>query len=1530
VSGDAEGRDGPRKQGGCGARALINALIGAAAVVFLTAALDPPRAEAQVSNLIATNEIGEPLDESVTTIGDNENLWAYITTPSGAIVCVQRAPVGSEASCDGGDAWGETAAPIFFAGLIPVAPAPLKPGVFQLVAVDQLGAFGATKTLNVSQPFRITNCSVADCGPAPKPDPTNAKRVFNAIYNSMYTTCQLSKALKLMKTLQNSKKFADSLIVAGTSPGLAVGYSMAFVGADLANKTIGPLEQIKPSATPYMPKAIGMGIWAMCKTFFGLDFPDSPLPFVKGFNVVPGPLGGVTRWLQDPPQPYESVDSADFLDFTKFDLEGLEDPDAMGVTRSMDRMRAHLDSGTTAWERFQGAFDAGPGATNFAHAQAAAIDTEFTGLRSALISTAGSIDSLKRDIQADGTIPDSLTQDEIDAAGEIMRRVRDSGFTADEVAALRAIGIDDAGLVQLRDDFGGDVETLAPSTSFVGELTALSQNLYEAREAVDEFARQGAVYAGQTNTPPTASFTTSTSAPSLEVSFTDTSTSEDLDPIVSRVWDFGDGEIAEGETVGHTYAAEGTYTVTLTVSDGTAAAQARQSITVGNRAPTASFISERDTANPLLLRFDGSGSSDPDGDALTYRWDFRDGTTGEGETASHTFPSKGFRVVRLTVSDGTTQTTFEDQVHAGLQDPVARFERTPLSALTPYNARFDASTSSDPEGREIVSYEWDFGDGTSGSGKTTSHLITTPGTRNAFLTVRTADGRTARTGQQVFALGLSDLDLPICGDQGDGTPPPTFRCNEFEPARGTQAFQVPGTGTKTITADVVFQAGAFQNELAVLRVDDANGSIGALAPGSDGYLAAALDRAQTVFPRPAGAGTPDVGITVNGGDRLVFMLISQGSLASLKTQNPTNDPTKGPTFAFFSLDGLNPDGLIHTVTYRHKTEGSVEFGFEDVLGGGDNDFDDIVFRVSGLEPVPGLAVTKTADAPTSTAGATNGYTIALSNTGGIDVPVDSISDSLPAGFSYKPGSSTGATTTDPAVSGGDLRWDGPFVVPAGGTLELAFDVAVASAPGEYLNEANADADAFAVAASGPTAKVTVEGAHDNREPEAESQSLATDEDTAKAITLGASDLDGDSLTFQTVDEPTHGSLSGSGADRTYTPAANYHGPDSFTFKANDGAVDSNVATVSITVMPVNDPPALTLSSASVSGQYSDPIPEVTATASDPDGTGGLTFGATGVPAQLSLSAPVVSADAVSTKLGGRLNVAAGTYPATITVTDATGESDSEPLEVKVERENAAVVSFSPQALTADGIDSDADLVSVIARVAETGDGNPSSTLTGPGLVNAKPVGIVLTALPGGAKRSCLANDTAYLTPGGDASASCGFTDVAVGAYQLAATIGGDFFTGSGTGALSVSSPAPGNRPPSCTAGPAPRTLWPPSHKFVGVRLGGATDPDGDPVSLAVLRVKQDEPVNEKGDGNTGADAMLSSRAGLVYLRAERAGGGDGRIYDVLYMGADPQGASCTGHAYVTVRQSMKKGDAARDSGVRYDSLTGALLQRKAK
>jgi YVTN family beta-propeller protein len=84
-------------------------------------------------------------------------------------------------------------------------------------------------------------------------------------------------------------------------------------------------------------------------------------------------------------------------------------------------------------------------------------------------------------------------------------------------------------------------------------------------------------------------------------------------------------------------------------------------------------------------------------------------------------------------------------------------------------------------------------------------------------------------------------------------------------------------------------------------------------------------------------------------------------------------------------------------------------------------------------------------------------------------------------------------------------------------------------------------------------------------PVAASQALSARQNTATAVTLSATDAEQDPLTFAVVNGPAYGTLSGAPPALTYVPATNFGGVDSFTFKANDGAADSNVATVSITV-----------------------------------------------------------------------------------------------------------------------------------------------------------------------------------------------------------------------------------------------------------------------------------------------------------------------------------------------------------------------------
>jgi hypothetical protein len=106
------------------------------------------------------------------------------------------------------------------------------------------------------------------------------------------------------------------------------------------------------------------------------------------------------------------------------------------------------------------------------------------------------------------------------------------------------------------------------------------------------------------------------------------------------------------------------------------------------------------------------------------------------------------------------------------------------------------------------------------------------------------------------------------------------------------------------------------------------------------------------------------------------------------------------------------------------------------------------------------------------------------------------------------------------------------------------------------------------------------GTNGSNPPGTEGQAVTTAEDTSKSITLSAvSPNPSASFSFTIVTPPAHGQLTGSGANRSYQPDADFNGSDSFTFKANDGANDSNTSTVSITITDVNDSPAATDDSA---------------------------------------------------------------------------------------------------------------------------------------------------------------------------------------------------------------------------------------------------------------------------------------------------------------------------------------------------------------
>lgn len=177
-----------------------------------------------------------------------------------------------------------------------------------------------------------------------------------------------------------------------------------------------------------------------------------------------------------------------------------------------------------------------------------------------------------------------------------------------------------------------------------------------------------------------------------------------------------------------------------------------------NQVPTASFTaSPLSGTAPLLVSFDASASSDPDGSIAAYAWTFGDGTTATGRTAAHTYAAAGTYAARLTVTDddGATASGSQDILVAsgttpppGNQTPTAAFTASPLSGAAPLPVSFDASASSDSDG-SIAAYVWIFGDGGTASGRTAAHTYAVAGTYRAQLTVTDNDGATASASRDI-------------------------------------------------------------------------------------------------------------------------------------------------------------------------------------------------------------------------------------------------------------------------------------------------------------------------------------------------------------------------------------------------------------------------------------------------------------------------------------------------------------------------------------------------------------------------------------------------------------------------------------------------------------------------------------------------------------------------------------------------------------------------------------------------------------
>lgn len=151
---------------------------------------------------------------------------------------------------------------------------------------------------------------------------------------------------------------------------------------------------------------------------------------------------------------------------------------------------------------------------------------------------------------------------------------------------------------------------------------------------------------------------------------------------------------------------------------------------------------------PLIVHFDGSGSTDPAGPVTDWLWDFGDGSgVVSGREVDHTYEKSGEHIVTLVVvgPSGTGRAT--TVIRALNNPPVAAFTYYPNDPFEGEVVTFE-SLSLDPDGR-IVDWHWDFGDGATGRGEYVDHAFSTPGSYVVTLTVVDNANAIARTSQTV-------------------------------------------------------------------------------------------------------------------------------------------------------------------------------------------------------------------------------------------------------------------------------------------------------------------------------------------------------------------------------------------------------------------------------------------------------------------------------------------------------------------------------------------------------------------------------------------------------------------------------------------------------------------------------------------------------------------------------------------------------------------------------------------------------------
>ncbi len=188
----------------------------------------------------------------------------------------------------------------------------------------------------------------------------------------------------------------------------------------------------------------------------------------------------------------------------------------------------------------------------------------------------------------------------------------------------------------------------------------------------------------------------------------------------------------------------------------------------------------------------------------------------------------------------------------------------------------------------------------------------------------------------------------VARDRRGDSAPTVVRIRVESLRRGQSMVIVPGESADAVALRFIWRRrdARFNDELGLIRVDGADGSIRGIRPGDPRYLstAAAAGRMRVVFHSGESAGISRV-ISLRGGERFVVYLVQDRSTAAALAQNPEDRPGRRPR-VFYADPAANPDRFDHVRV--GERDGGLSLAWEDLLGGGDRDYNDMVLTIRAI------------------------------------------------------------------------------------------------------------------------------------------------------------------------------------------------------------------------------------------------------------------------------------------------------------------------------------------------------------------------------------------------------------------------------------------------------------------------------------------------------------------------------------------------------------------------------------------------------